>query len=98
MPAAMIVCHQPTRAKDDYGLVLPDLNRLIRLLEEVVNIFQPTKMVAVGLNSIGLTDKESQEVAAKIEKETARGAVDAFQLGPEQLTNPLLQYVDSKKQ
>jgi uncharacterized NAD-dependent epimerase/dehydratase family protein len=34
MPDAMIMCHQPTRVKDDYGLVLPDLNRLIRLHEE----------------------------------------------------------------
>ena len=98
MPDAMIMCHQPTRVKDDYGLVLPDLNRLIRLHEEVVNIFRPTKVVAVGLNSIGLTDKESQEVGEKIENETGLPAVDAFRFGPRKLTDALIQYFDSKKQ
>jgi uncharacterized NAD-dependent epimerase/dehydratase family protein len=96
MPDAMIMCHQPTRVKDDYGLVLPDLNRLIGLHEEVVNIFRPTKVVAVGLNSIGLTDKESQEVGEKIENETGLPAVDAFRFGPKKLTDALIQYFDSK--
>ena len=36
MPDAMILCHQPARLKDDYGLPLPDLKRLIAFHEEAV--------------------------------------------------------------
>jgi uncharacterized NAD-dependent epimerase/dehydratase family protein len=63
-----------------------------------VNIFRPTKVVAVGLNSIGLSDKESQKVGEEIEKETGLPAVDAFRFGPRKLTDALIQYFDSKKQ
>ena len=32
MPDAMILCHQPTRLKDDYGLILPGLKNIIRFM------------------------------------------------------------------
>ncbi|MBM4160254.1 MAG: DUF1611 domain-containing protein [Ignavibacteria bacterium] len=97
MPDAMIMCHQPTRIKDDYGLVLPDLSRLIRLHEEVINIFRPTKVVAIGLNSVGLTDEQSKQVAKKIEDETGLPTVDAFRFGPQKLTDALLDFFNPNK-
>ena len=92
MPDAMILCHQPARMKDDYGLPLPDLKRLIRFHEETVAFFRPSKVVAVGINSVGLTDSESREAAKMIEQQTGIPAVDAFRFGAAPIVDALEQY------
>jgi uncharacterized NAD-dependent epimerase/dehydratase family protein len=92
MPDAMILCHQPTRLKDDYGLPLPDLNKVIRLHEEIVGFFRKSKVVGVGLNSIGMTDEGSRKAAAEIEQQTALPAVDTFRFGGGKLVDAVLQY------
>jgi len=93
MPDAMILCHQPTRLVDDYGMQIPDLNRLIRLHEEVVNIFRPTKVVGIGINSIGLTNAESERAASAIEDATGLPAIDAFGFGGAKLADALESYL-----
>ena len=94
MPDAMILCHQPARLKDDYGLPLPDLKRLIRFHEDAVSFFHPSKVVAVGINSVGLTDKESREAGISIEQQTGIPAVDAFRFGAGPIVDALLKYFD----
>ncbi len=96
MPDAMVLCHQPTRLKDDYGMPLPDLNRVIRFHEEAVKFFKETKVVAIGINSIGLTDDESHAAAEKITRETGLPAVDAFRFGATRITDALLSYLDAR--
>jgi len=95
MPDAMILCHQPTRLKDDYGLSLPDLNNIIRFHETVVNYFRKTKIVAIGINSVGLTDEESRAAAANISSSTGLPTVDAFRFGPAALTDAVVGYFAS---
>jgi uncharacterized NAD-dependent epimerase/dehydratase family protein len=92
MPDAMILCHQPTRLKDDYGLVLPGLKRIIELHEEIVRFFRKTKVIAIGLNSVGLSDEESLEAADRITQETGLPAVDAFRFSPKKLTDAILDH------
>ena len=96
MPEAMILCHQPTRSKDDYGLTLPSLKRLIDLHEGIVRFFRETKVIAIGLNSVGLSDEESQAAAERIESETGLPAVDAFRFGPAKLSDAIISYFASK--
>jgi len=95
MPDAMILCHQPTRLKDDYGLTLPELNNIIAFHETVVRYFRETKVVAIGLNSVGLSDDESRAAAERITVLTGLPAVDAFRFGPEKLTDALVRYFSS---
>jgi len=95
MPDAMILNHQPTRLSDDYGFPLPDLRRTVRLHEEVIGIFRPTKVVGIGLNSVGLTDAESRDAARRIEDETGLPAIDAFRFGAGPLVNALESYLAS---
>ena len=95
MPDAMILNHQPTRLTDDYGFPLPDLRRTVRLHEEVVGIFRPTKVVGIGLNSIGLTDAGSMDAARRIEDETGLPAIDAFRFGAAPLVDALESYLAS---
>lgn len=96
MPDAMIMCVQPTRAVDDYGLPIPDLNTLIALHESVIRFFRPTKVVGIGINSIGLTDEQSREEAKKIEDLTGLPAVDSFRFGGEKLANALISYLSTQ--
>jgi uncharacterized NAD-dependent epimerase/dehydratase family protein len=93
MPDVMILVHQPTRLEDDYGFRLPALKRLIVHHEEAVNFFRPTKIVAIGLNSVGLTDEESREAAQRIEEATGLPAVDAFRFGASKLADAVLGYL-----
>ncbi|MEW5799436.1 MAG: DUF1611 domain-containing protein [Bacteroidota bacterium] len=93
MPDAMIMCVQPTRTYDDYGLPIPDLNRLINLHEEAINIFRPTKVVGIGINSIGLTDEQSKDEAKKLEDKTGLPAIDTFRFGGKKLADALIQYL-----
>jgi uncharacterized NAD-dependent epimerase/dehydratase family protein len=95
MPDAMILNHQPTRTADDYGFPLPDLRRMVRLHEDIVGIFRPTRVVGIGLNSVGLTDAESRDAARRIEDETGLPAVDAFRFGAAPLVDALESYFAS---
>ncbi|MBI2618923.1 MAG: DUF1611 domain-containing protein [Ignavibacteriales bacterium] len=95
MPDAMILCHQPTRLKDDYGLSLPDLTRLIQFHEEAVGFFRKSKVVGIGLNSIGLTDEESCAAVEAIERKTGLPTEDAFRFGGKKLADALLRYFES---
>ncbi|MBI2619471.1 MAG: DUF1611 domain-containing protein [Ignavibacteriales bacterium] len=92
MPDAMILCHQPTRVKDDYGLPLPDLKKVIRLHEETVQFFRQTKVVGIGVSSVGLSDDESKEWSERIERETGLPAVDTFRFGGAKLADAILEY------
>jgi len=96
MPDAMILCHQPTRVKDDYGITLPEINRLIELHESVIRFFRETKVIAIGLNSVGLSDDEAAEAGARIEKATGLPAVDAFRFAPKLLTDAVVNYFTSR--
>lgn len=93
MPNAMLMCVQPTRLVDDYNLPIPDLNRLIKLHEEVISFFRPTKVVGIGINSIGLTDEQSKNEAKKLEDKTGLPAVDAFRFGGAKLADALVKYL-----
>lgn len=92
MPDAMILVHQPTRERDDYGFRFPPLPEVVRLHEQVVGYFKPTKVVAIGLNSVGLNDGESMAAAARIERETGLPTIDAFRFGGEKLATAVAGY------
>jgi uncharacterized NAD-dependent epimerase/dehydratase family protein len=93
MPDAMIMCVQPTRTHDDYGLPIPDIKKLITLHENVIEFFHPTKVVGIGINSIGLTDEQSNDEAKKLEDETGLPAIDTFRFGGSKLTDALVNYL-----
>jgi uncharacterized NAD-dependent epimerase/dehydratase family protein len=93
MPDAMILVHQPTRGRDDYDFPLPDLRRLIALHEDVVGFFRRSKVVAIGLNSVGLTDAGSRDAARRIEESTGLPTVDAFRFGGARLADAVETYL-----
>jgi uncharacterized NAD-dependent epimerase/dehydratase family protein len=53
--------------------------------------------VAIGLNSVGLSDDESKKAADRISEMTSLPAVDAFRFGPEKLTDALIGYFSQEQ-
>jgi len=94
MPDAMLLVHQPTRTHDDYGFALPPLERLIRLHEDLIGFFRPTKVVGIGLTSIGLSDEGSLREAERIASATGLPTVDAFRFGAAPLVEAILSYLE----
>ncbi len=97
MPDAMILCHQPSRIKDDYGLLLPDLRSMIHLHESIIGLFRETKVIAIGLNSVGMSGEQSREAADQISQTTGLPTVDAFRFGPQLLTDAIVDYFASRQ-
>ncbi len=92
MPDAYILCHQPTRLKDDYGVTLPSLANAIRLHETVIEHFKPAKVIGIAIASIGLSDEESIRWSEKIEQETGLPTVDTFRFGGQKLADAITRH------
>jgi len=97
MPEAMIFCHHAGATTID-GLehaTFPDLNRLIRLNEEMVNILPQkrlSKVVGLALVTIGLSDEEALEAISRIENETGLPATDVWRFGASKLMDALVEH------
>ena len=94
MPDAYILCHQPTRLKDDYGVTLPTLEYAIALHEMILAHFKPAKVIGIALNSIGLNDEESMEWSRKIEKQTGLPTVDTFRFGGKKIADAIVKHFE----
>jgi len=98
MPEAMIFCHHAGATAID-GLphaTFPDLKRLIRLNEEVVNILpqkRPSKVVGIALVTLGMNDEQAQEAIRAIEEETGLPTTDVWRFGAGRLMDALLEHV-----
>lgn len=101
MPEAMIFCHHAGATTID-GLehaTFPDLKRLIRLYEEMVNILpqpQPSRVVGVALVTIGLNDEEALDAMKQIEVETGLPATDVWRFGPGKLMEALEEHFSAR--
>lgn len=97
LPDAMIFCHHAGATAID-GLAhatFPDLNRLIRLNEEVVNILprtRPSRVVGLALVTLGMDDEQAREAIESIEADTGLPACDIWRSGAGKLMNALLEH------
>lgn len=94
MPEAMIFCHHAGASAID-GLAhatFADLNRLIRLNEEIVNILpheRPSKVVGLALVTIGMSDEQALTAIRQIEEQTGLPATDVWRFGSGKLMDAL---------
>lgn len=97
LPEAMIFCHHAGATALD-GLeqvTFPDLNRLIRLNEEVVNILpqkRPSKIVGLALVTANMNQEQAQEAIRAVEEETGLPATDVWRFGAGKLMDALLKH------
>ncbi len=90
MPDALILCHQPTRTVDNFRYPLISIPDAIRLHAEVLRHFRPAPVVAIGINSIGLTDTQLSDVVRTIEAETGLPAADVLRNGPGKIADAVV--------
>lgn len=93
MPDAMVLCHQPSRRMDGYGLPLPPLRKAIALHEALVGLFKPAKVVGIGLNSMDMSRDELRVAQQAIFEETQLPAVDPLRESPAPLVDALLAHL-----
>ena len=95
MPDAMVLCHQPSRTHDLYGLPLPPLKRSIELHESLLGIFKPGKVVGIGLNSMDMSREELRLAKVHATEETDLVAVDPLRESAGPLVDAILGYFDT---
>lgn len=93
MPDAMILVHHPARQTDDYGLPLGDLNRLIRLHEEVMAPFRESKVVGIAVNTVMMTPRQIEVAMNDIESSTGLPVADVLTPGVGRLADALLHHL-----
>jgi uncharacterized NAD-dependent epimerase/dehydratase family protein len=96
-PEAMIFCHHAgaTTIEGLEHATFADLNRLIRLNEEILNILphaRPGKVVGLALVTIGLSDEEALTAIRQVEEETGLPATDVWRFGAGKLLDALLEH------
>jgi uncharacterized NAD-dependent epimerase/dehydratase family protein len=95
MPDAMVLCHQPSRDVDCYGLPLPLVHHSIKLHEDLMMHFKASRVVGIGLNSMGLNKVELAIQKAELLKSADLTAVDPLREGAGPLVDALLKHFES---
>jgi uncharacterized NAD-dependent epimerase/dehydratase family protein len=96
MPAAMILCHQPSR-KCVYGgngayswMPLPTLPEAIQIYENAIGPLRPAKVIGISLNSYDLSDADARDAVQRAQDETGLPATDTVRFGAEALVEAIL--------
>ncbi len=93
MPDAMILCHIAGRDVDqDYRKPFPDLKKLIDWHESLVEFYKPTKVIGIGINSWGLSEREALDAAYNYEDLTGLPATDPYRFGAAKLVDAIEKY------
>lgn len=93
MPDAMIMCHIASRNVDqDYKRPYPEMRRLIEIHEMLVNLFKPSKVIGIGLNTWGLSESEAIAASQRYEDATGLPTTDPYRFGAEKLVDAIEKY------
>lgn len=92
MPDAMILCHQPIRLHDAYGIPLPSLRDAVALHEAMMSPFKQSKVIGFGLNTMDMNKEEVRQVTETIEKELSLPAVDPMRDTANSLVDAVTEY------
>jgi uncharacterized NAD-dependent epimerase/dehydratase family protein len=98
MPDAMIMCHMAGRNIDqDYNRPLVAMRELIMLHERLVSYFKPSKVIGIGLNTVGMTEDEALAYMRRMENETGLPAADPYRFGGGLLADAIEEYFRNSK-
>jgi uncharacterized NAD-dependent epimerase/dehydratase family protein len=92
MPDAMLLCHQPSREVDGYGLPLPEVEKVISLHEQMLGVFKQSAVVAIGLNSMDVNKEDYRIVCNDMYRRTGLLALDPMRESAAPLVDNLLEY------
>lgn len=99
MPHAIIYQHGPARTRIHHYEKFPimPLTQGIKLVEDLVKPLFPAPVIAVGLNTVGLSDAEATRITKQIEDETGLPAADPIRHGPEKLVRATERALELKR-
>jgi len=90
-PSQMILCHKPSRKYvRDTHILIPPLDVMVRMHEEMASYVKPAKVVGIALNCGDLTESEAQGEIERAETLTGLPATDCFRWGPDKLVDAVL--------
>lgn len=92
MPDAMVLCHQPSRENDSYGLPLPGIAATCELHEHLMGVFKKSAVVAMGLNSMDLNTQDYRQTALELEQETGLPVIDPLRDSAAPMVDALIAY------
>ncbi|MGD0992422.1 MAG: DUF1611 domain-containing protein [Gemmatimonadales bacterium] len=86
-PAAMILCHQPSRklVSEYHGasafLPIPPLARLVHLHEQAAALVNPSRVIGIALMTYDLPEAAARDAVRRAEDETGLPATDPVRFG-----------------
>ncbi len=90
-PSQMILCHKPSRKNvRDTEILIPPLDVMVRMHEEITSYVRPAKVVGIALNCGDLDERTARDEIAKAEELTALPTTDCFLIGPDKLVDAVL--------
>ncbi|HEY9870448.1 MAG TPA: DUF1611 domain-containing protein [Candidatus Obscuribacterales bacterium] len=90
-PAAMILCHKANKTHiGELPFPIPPLAELVTMYEYAAAAVRPSKVLAIALNTAGMTEKEAREAVSRAEAETGLPASDPVRFGAGKLLQAIL--------
>ena len=77
-PDCLILCADASDEDVVPGVPRPEPSHIARLYEEVAALIKPASVVAVSVNTRGLSDVEAEEFVERVAEETGLPAADPF--------------------
>ncbi len=94
---AIILCHQSTRKNiRRYDIPVPPLNEYIYLHKILTKYTKDSPVIAISLNTFGLTDEEAIEDIKKIGEETGLPVTDPIRYGSDILIKAIEDFAKNK--
>jgi uncharacterized NAD-dependent epimerase/dehydratase family protein len=94
-PDLMILCHQAGRTHiSGYDVPIPPLPAVRRMYEEAAGWLKPAPVVAVAMNTLGLSDEEARAAVEEAGRETGLPAADPVRFGAGPIVDALLAHTE----
>jgi uncharacterized NAD-dependent epimerase/dehydratase family protein len=97
LPDAMILCHRTDIGVSKFGVNTDDLNRMIRIHEDMVAFTKPSKVVGICLNTYNLSDDRSMALIDETQKKTGLPTTDPIKYGTGNIIDGMLKYFSTYK-
>lgn len=93
MPDAMIMCQMESRKVDlHYKQPFPDMKEVINLHEAIIGFFKKSRVIGIGLNTVGMSDDDAIYAVKKYEDRIGLPATDPCRFGSEKLVDAVEEY------
>ncbi len=95
LPDAMILCHRTDVGISDYGVNTDDLEKSIRIHEQMLDFVKPAKVIGISLNTYNLSLDKSRQVVDDIKNRTGLPVTDPIKFSADELTETIIEYFKS---